>query len=92
MGYKPTIIFDTNAINRLAGEQDSSAVLAGLRSGFLVRVMTNNFYEMAATSSPERRTQLISFATTLSCIGECIFPFIGATVGSVVRRERGSPY
>jgi len=54
--------------------------------------MTNNFYEMAATSSPERRTQLISFATRLSSIGECIFPFIGATVGSVVRRERGSPY
>ncbi len=75
MAHRPVIIFDTSAVNWLLQEPDLPAILAGLRSGFFVRVMTNTFLEIAATSSAEQRGALASLGTTLCSMGECILPF-----------------
>lgn len=74
MTSRPVIIFDTSGVNRLLSEKDLPAILSGLRCGFFVRVMANTFGEIAATRSPDQRAPLVSLATQLCSMGECVLP------------------
>lgn len=71
----PVIIFDTSGVNWLLAEADLPAILSGLRCGFFLRVMANTFSEIAATRSAEQRAPLVSLATQLCSMGECVLPF-----------------
>ena len=67
-------MFDTSAVNRLADDPHSSALIAGLRSGFFIRVTTTSFEEIIATPSPKRRADLMDWFRRLSS-GDNILPF-----------------
>ncbi len=72
---KPTIIFDTSALNALADEADSLTILKGIGTGFAIRLSETNLAEVVGTKKTERREQLLAACQQLVSSGQCIRPF-----------------
>lgn len=72
MGEQPILTFDTSAINQLAGDADSDALLQGVTSGFFVHVTFDSLEEIAATTRGEMRHKLLGVCTKLLAAGDCI--------------------
>jgi len=69
---KPTVIFDTSALNKLADDSESTSLLVGLRAGFTIRLTGTNVEEIAATSCAQRRQNLLNYCKRLLSEGDCI--------------------
>jgi hypothetical protein len=69
------VIFDTSAINRLADDEDASALLAGLRAAFFIRITETNVSEIVATTSSARRARLLDVVQSLLPSAHCIQPY-----------------
>lgn len=74
MGNRPILTFDTSGINCLADDADSSVLIAGLRSGFYVRLTFTSVSEIIATTCGERRRVLLGVCRRLLASGDCIGP------------------
>jgi hypothetical protein len=72
---KQTLIFDTSALNRLADDKDSGALLAGLKAAFSIRLTATNIDDVAATPDANRRRALLDLCKQLLFGGECIQPY-----------------
>jgi hypothetical protein len=92
MGYRPTLIFDTSSINRLADDPDSDALIAALRSGFHTRFTFTSVLEIIATTSGECRRKLAGVCKRLLCSGDCIDPQNEIIRKMVERFEQPSPF
>jgi hypothetical protein len=68
------VSFDTSAINQLADDQDSYALIAGLTAGYFVRFPFTAVSEIIATSSGERRKRLLTVCRKLLAVGDCVEP------------------
>jgi hypothetical protein len=66
--------FDTSAINCLADDHCSDALVAGLTSGCFVRFPFTVFSEIIASSSGERRKELLRVCRKLLSVGDCVEP------------------
>ena len=71
------VSFDTSAINQLADDQDSYALIAGLTAGYFVRFPFTAVSEIIATSSGERRKRLLTVCRKLLAAGDCVEPHHG---------------
>jgi hypothetical protein len=87
MGSGPILTFDTSAINRLADDPDSDALIAGLRSGFHVRLPFTTISEVAASKDATRRRQLLRVCSLLLLSGDCIDPVYEVIKKLVARFE-----
>jgi hypothetical protein len=85
------ISFDTSAINRVADEPDSDALIAGLTAGYFVRFPFTAVSEIIATSSGERRKQLLRVCRRLLAVGDCIEPHHEILKIMVARFENSKP-
>lgn len=65
---------DTSVINRLADDSDSEALVAGLRSGFFVRLTFTSISEVISSEDRRRRRQLVRICRLLLSSGDCIDP------------------
>ena len=65
MGSRPTLIFDTSGINCLADDADSAALIAGLQSGFHVRLTFTSICEIIANTNGVRRQVLLAVCKRL---------------------------
>lgn len=63
---KPSIIFDTSALNRLLDDPESDCLAAGLKAGLPVHITGVNVLEIAATTNPLRRNALLRFCLRLA--------------------------
>jgi hypothetical protein len=72
--HRTSLIFDTSGLNRLADDQNSTAILECIGLGFRVRVTETNVAEVGA-NKPERRRQLLNVCRRLQVSGECIGPY-----------------
>jgi hypothetical protein len=89
---RPILIFDTSAVNRLADDSESEALVAGLKSGYFVRFPFTVVSEIIATTSGERRKQLLRVARTLLLsAGDCIEPHHEMLRIMVERFEKSLP-
>lgn len=75
MGRKPLLTLDTSAINRLADDSETDALLMGIPSGFSVRLAFTSLEEIVATSRGERRDALQAVWKRLLSSGDCLLPF-----------------
>jgi hypothetical protein len=72
---RPILIPDTSAINRLADDPDSEALIAGLKSGYFIRFPFTAVAEIVANSSAGRRKQLLRVCRRLlASAADCIEP------------------
>jgi hypothetical protein len=83
--------FDTSGINRLADDPDSDALIAGLASGYFVRLPFTTASEIIATSSGARRMKLLEVCHKLIREGDCIEPHHEIIRIMVARFEQGLP-
>lgn len=91
MSDRKRLIFDTTGINRFAEDTKSAApLIAGLTSGYIVRVTATNVEESIATDSPEKRDRLLEVCKKLTKGegGEIIRPFHWITEELIVRFEK----
>jgi hypothetical protein len=65
---------DTSGINRLADDPYSDELIAGLRSGFFVRVTFTSIGEVIANKDSDRRRKLLRVCKLLLSAGDCIDP------------------
>jgi len=66
MTNRKRLIFDTTGINRFAEDRESAdPLIAGLISGYIVRVTATNVEESIATDNPEKRSQLLEVCKEL---------------------------
>jgi hypothetical protein len=75
MAKKPCVTFDTSALNQLADDKGSASLIAGLTSGFTVRLTGTNVEEIAATPFADRRQKLLGLCRRLLSAGDCIQPY-----------------
>jgi hypothetical protein len=78
MAERKRLIFDTTGINRFAEDRKSAdPLIAGLTSGYIVRVTATNVEESIATENPEKRNRLLEVCKELikGVGGEIIRPF-----------------
>lgn len=75
MAQRPTIIFDTSAINRLANDLEFGVLFAGIKSAFFVRITETSISEIVANGDAAKRTRLLAVLRTLLTDGECVQPF-----------------
>jgi len=78
MSDRKRLIFDTTGINRFAEDRTSAdPLIAGLTSGYNVRVTATNVEESIATENPEKRNRLLEVCKDLikGDGGEIIRPF-----------------
>jgi hypothetical protein len=91
MTNRKRLIFDTTGINRFAEDRKSAdSLIAGLISGYIVRVTATNVEESIATDNPEKRSQLLEVCKELikGEGGEIIRPFHWITEGLITEFER----
>lgn len=65
---------DTSVINRLADDADSNALIAGLKSGFFVRLTFTSVSEVISNTNGDRRRELLRVCRLLLSAGDCIDP------------------
>lgn len=92
MDARPILTLDTSAINKLADDSDSRALIGGLGSGFFVRLTFTNVEEVVATTCGDRRRKLLDVCRRLLPSGDCIDP-----TGEIIRKmvagfERGARF
>lgn len=92
MDTRPILTFDTSAINELADDGDSRALVGGLGSGFFVRLTFTNMEEVVASSTGERRRKLLDVCGQLLSCGDCIDPPDELLKKLIVRFEEGSGF
>lgn len=91
MANKKRLIFDTTGINRFAEDRTlADPLIAGLSSGYIVRVTATNVEESIATDNPDKRNRLLEVCKELikGDGGEIIRPFHRITEGLVAEFER----
>lgn len=74
MQDRPIWTPDTSAINRLADDPHSDALIAGLRSGFHVRLTFTSVSEVISNADVDRRRKLHRVCRLLLSVGDCIDP------------------
>ena len=83
---------DTSAINRIADDPYSEALIAGLKSGYFMRFPFTTVSEIIATSEGARRAQLLKVARRLLAVaGDCIEPHHEIIKIMVARFEKSLP-
>jgi hypothetical protein len=92
MGSGPILTFDTSAVNWLADDPDSDALIAALRSGFHVRLAFTTIAEVAASKDTARRRQLLRVCNLLLLSGDCIDPVYEVLRKLVARFEEPGPF
>jgi hypothetical protein len=96
MTNKPIAIFDTTAINRFAEPNRADAnrpLIAGLKSGFRLRITATNVDEVIATETGAIRERLLKVCQELAGAGEIIQPFHVITERHITEFEkRGGTY
>lgn len=90
MAQRPTVIFDTSAINKLADDREFAVLFAGIKSAFYVRVTEMSISEIVANKDATKRTRLLAVLRTLVTHGECIHPF-HLIIQEISRRFEGNP-
>jgi hypothetical protein len=91
MSSKPIVIFDTSAINRAVERRETAEpIIAGLKSGFWLRVTGTNVEEIVATEAREQRELLLNMCQKLMTAGEIIKPFHWIIESMILAFERGS--
>src|SRR5271168_639614 len=88
----PILTLDTSAINHLADDPESEALIAALTAGFYVRHSFSSVSEVIATTDPVRRSQLIAVWTRLLSSGDCIDPQHEVIRKMVSRFEAPAPF
>jgi hypothetical protein len=91
MTNKKRLIFDTTGINRFAEDRKSAdPLIAGLTSGYIVRVTATNVEESIATDNADKRNRLLEVCKQLikGDGGEIIRPFHWITEGLIAEFER----
>jgi len=84
--------FDTSAVNQLADDSDSEALVAGLGSGYFIRFPFTTVSEIVANSSSQRRKELLRVCRRLLLeAGDCIEPHHEIMKTMVARFERSLP-
>lgn len=71
----PVAIFDTSVINRLTDEPDCDKLLERIPESFAFCMTGTNAAEVAATTRPERRHELLDTCSRLLRPGYCLEPF-----------------
>jgi hypothetical protein len=92
MDARPILTFDTSAINKLADDSDSRALIGGLGSGFFVRLTFTNVEEVVASTSGQRRGKLLDVCGQLLSSGDCIDPPDELLKKLIARFEEPSPF
>jgi hypothetical protein len=69
------LIFDTSGINALADDRESTVIVRGLPSAYLVGVTETVIAEVAANSNEARRLELLRIIERLLKFGMCVNPF-----------------
>jgi hypothetical protein len=87
MGHRAILTFDTSAINCLADDADSCALIAGLSSGFYVRLTFMSVSEIVATTCGERRRTLLGVCRRLVASGDCFGPHNEVLTNLIARFE-----
>src|SRR5260370_12051028 len=72
---RPVLIFDTSAINTLADDHASIALIGGINAGYFVRVPETVIAELVAVLNHKRRRRLFDVERRLRSEGEIIRPF-----------------
>jgi len=91
MADRKRLIFDTTGINRLAEDRKvADPLIAGLTSGYTVRVTATNVEESIATKNAEKRDRLLRVCKELikGERGEIIHPFHWITEELIARFEK----
>ncbi len=89
---RPILIPDTSVINRLADDADPEALIAGLTSGYFIRFPFTAVSEVIATTSGDRRRQLLRVCRRLlSAAGDCLEPHHEILRIMVTRFEKSLP-
>jgi len=91
MTNRKRLIFDTSGINRFAEDRKSAdPLIAGLISGYVVRVTATSVEESIATDNPEKRSRLLEVCKELikGEGGEIIRPFHWITEELITEFER----
>jgi hypothetical protein len=70
----PILSLDTSGINGLADDSESDILIAGLRTGFQVRLTFLNISEVIANEDRARRALLLRVCRRLISQGDCIDP------------------
>lgn len=89
---KPVLIFDTSAINGLADDRDSAALMAGIQTAFMVRLTAQSVAEIIATTDAGRRDRLLSVCQALLRSGECIQHFNEIIKHLLCLFDSGAPF
>lgn len=71
---RPTLIFDTSAINHLADDNERPVLEAGIKAGFWFRLNGDSFGELVATTDSGRRKKLLDVCRRLLLRGDCLLP------------------
>jgi hypothetical protein len=72
---RPSLIFDTSAINWLADDQDRDPIVKGLRLAHSVLVTETSISEIISNPDVKRRNCLLDLLVQLAISGGCIMPF-----------------
>src|SRR5438552_2680741 len=92
MTNNPAIIFDTSALNRLADDKDSTSLVAGVTTGFAVRLTGTNIDEIIANPSAGRRQQLLNLCKRLLSAGNCIQTYHLITKNLITQSLNSLPF
>lgn len=74
MNSKPSLAFDTSALNRLVRDDDSEVIIAAILSSYEVLLPEMSIGELYATPDPEHRKKLFRVCRRLLGVGQCILP------------------
>jgi hypothetical protein len=92
MSRRSILMLDTSAVNALADDRDTEAMLAGLQVGYFVRFPFTTVSEVIATTSGVRRAALLRVCRKLlRSAGDCIEPHHEIIKIMVSRFEAGLP-
>ena len=92
MSLEPIWMPDTSALNRLADDPNSEALLSVLRANHFVRLPFTVVSESIASKNPERRKTLLRVCKRLlTASGDCIEPSHEIIRMMVARFEKGLP-
>lgn len=87
---RPTLIFDTSAINKLVDDPECKIITLGFRVAFFARITEANVAETIATSETGRRHVLLEYIRSILGTGECIKPHL-EIVDQLVRTFSSDP-
>lgn len=89
---KPTLIFDTSAVNRLADDCDRGRLEAGVRAGLWFRLAGDTLGEVVATPDTVRRKLLLNLCKRLLSAGDCLLPHDEVLKGLIQQHAKNSSF